>query len=156
VAKRQPPVRHSSAYNRLFHGARFFSRAVTFSRDAYIFLRAAYIFSREAVTFSHLESRTSYLKTVSLCLCFSFCLVSLYIVVIMGKYPTLVTLVTPSVGVGSVGSVGCFPLSLSYIRARNYNTTKLFCKDSQVTINYHRHAYIIRLLCARNRGNSHQ
>ena len=148
MAKRQPLVRHSSAYNRLFHGARFFSRAVTFSRDAYIFsrdayifLRAAYIFSREAVTFSHLESRTSYLKTVSLCLCFSFCLVSLYIVVIMGKYPTLVTLVTPSVGVGSVGSVGCFPLSLSYIRARNYNISRYILNIQNLFVFLQRNTY---------------
>ena len=35
-------------------------------------------------------------------------------VVLTGKYPTLVTLVTPMLGVGSVTSVGCFPLSYPY------------------------------------------
>ena len=35
-------------------------------------------------------------------------------VVITQNNPTLVTLVTPTLGVGSVTSVGCFSVSLSY------------------------------------------
>ena len=59
----------------------------------------------------------------------------------MGKYPTLVTLVTPSVGVGSVGSVGCFPLSLSYIRVRNYNISRYILNIQNLFVFLQRNTY---------------
>ena len=85
-----------------------------FTSGLYFFTRRLYFFTSGRYVLvpriSHLVPRTS--KRSHFIYNSQFVL-SLYIVVLTRKHPTHPTLVTPKLGVGSVASVGYFPLSLS-------------------------------------------